>query len=336
MQPPPLPEKPRVPRPLLFAGIGLGLVYGLCARLTFGYHAFQSTFGVMTVGFLFFVPFGLGFLCVYIGDSKGAWTWPQRLLIPWIAAAACMAAALCLAWEGIICIFLWLPLFLIMTLIGSAIAGFVRDYVSSRIRPMMLACCLMLPFVITPIERRIPAANSIRTVSTAIEIDADAATIWNRIKRVPPIAREEQRRTLTQWLGFPRPIEATLSHEGAGAIRHASFEGNVVFVETVNVWEPDHRLAFSIRADTSAIPATTLDEHVTVGGPFFDVLNGEYRIQVLGPRRAILHLSSQHRLSTHFNFYAGLWTEFIMRDIQNNILYVIKNRCDRRMVALAK
>lgn len=328
--PPPRPSSPRVPRSVLWGATGLGLLYGLFGRAFFGYHYFEQSFGVMTVGFLFLVPFVLGYLVVHVGEAKGRWSWDRRILMPWVAAAACMGSALCLAWEGIICIVLWLPLFLVMTLLGSVAAGLVHDHFSSR-RPgsLVMACFLMVPFAVTPLENRLfPPVRSLRTVPTQIEIRADARTIWDQIKSVPAIRREEQRRTISQWIGFPRPIAATLSRESLGGVRRATFEGNVVFIETVNVWEPDRRLAFSIHSDPSAIPTTTLDEHVTVGGPFFDVLNGEYRIEMIALDRAILHLSSEHRLSTHFNSYAGLWTEFLMRDIQENILYVIKNRCE--------
>ena len=43
----------------------------------------------------------------------------------------------------------------------------------------------------------------------------------------------------------------------------------------------------------------------------------------------LLRLVSRHRLSTTFNFYARIWTDAIMRDIQDNILYVIRNRCEK-------
>ena len=130
------------------------------------------------------------------------------------------------------------------------------------------------------------------------------------------------------------PIEATLSREGVGGVRHASFAGGVVFVETVTVWEPGERLEFTIAADANAIPMRTLDEHVTVGGEFFDVLEGRYRIEpaAAGVR---LHLESRHRVSTRFNVYARLWTDFVMGDIQRSILEVVRDRANRLGVAAA-
>src|SRR4029078_362877 len=92
-------------------------------------------------------------------------------------------------------------------------------------------------------------------------------------------------------IGFPDPIEATLSHEGVGGVRNASFAGNLVFIETIDIWEPGQRLAFTIATDTEKIPPTTLDEHVRIGGPYFDVLRGEYRLGSLPGGVIRLHLS---------------------------------------------
>lgn len=328
MLPPPLPARPKVPRAVYWTAAGAGFAYGIFMRLFFGLHRVEPIFNVMTIGFLFFVPLGLGFLTIYVGEASGRWPWGMRIFFPWAPAMLSLGAALCLAWEGIICVFLWVPLFLIMATLGSLLGVAARSMESNNHGRLSLACCLMIPFVLTPIETHIRAPLSIRTVETQIDIRADPAVIWDQIKRVAPIRREEQRKSLAQWIGFPRPIEATLSKEGIGGVRHASFEGNVVFIETVHTWQPEERLGFSIQTDPSSIPPNTLDEHVTVGGAFFDVLNGEYRIERTGPKHAVLHLASQHRLSTHFNFYAGLWTDFIMRDVQQNILEVIRRRCE--------
>ena len=74
-------------------------------------------------------------------------------------------------------------------------------------------------------------------------------------------------------------VAVPFSYEGVGGIRNATFERGLRFVETVTRWEPDHRLSFMIKADTAKIPPTTLDRRVTIGGPCFDVLDGEYQIE---------------------------------------------------------
>jgi hypothetical protein len=89
-------------------------------------------------------------------------------------------------------------------------------------------------------------------------------------------------------------------------------------------------MGFSIRAQADQIPPTTFDEHVTVGGEYFDVLHGEYMLEPLSNGRTRLHLTSQSRVSTDFNWYAHLWTDAVMSDLQRRILFVVKNRSESR------
>jgi len=65
-----------------------------------------------------------------------------------------------------------------------------------------------------------------------------------------------------------------------------------------------------------------------MGGEHFGVLDGTYRIEPAGPGEVVLRLSSTHRLSTHFNFYASWWTDRVMSQIQRNILRVVKDRSE--------
>jgi hypothetical protein len=129
-------------------------------------------------------------------------------------------------------------------------------------------------------------------------------------------------------MGFPRPVEAVLEGEGVGSVRIARFERDLVFVERVTQWEEGKRIAFTIRADTANIPPTTLDEHVTIGGPYFDVLDGRYEIELRPDGTVRLHLSSRQRLSTRFNWYASLWTKRVMSELQTYILRIVKRRAE--------
>lgn len=316
-------------RPQLIAAVALGAVYGLLVRLVFGLDILGAFFGVMTIAFIFGVPLGLGYLTMAVGDPHRALRWWHYVLLPWIPALLALAAALALAWEGLICIFLWLPLFILLSSCGGVCAGLVRRWVQSRhTHGYVLGSFVLLPFLFSPIEKRLHLPMEYRQVETRLDIRSDPQTAWNNIKRVPTIREAEHSWSWSQLIGFPRPVEAALHHEGVGGVRYATFVGGVLFIETITTWIPEETLAFSIQADANTIPAETLDAHVTVGGPFFDVLQGEYRIQVVAPETLVLHLKSTYRLSTHFNIYAGLWTDFIMWDIQQYILNIIKQRCE--------
>ena len=310
-------------RAILYSALA-GLAYGLFCRLLFALESVGDWFSLVNAGFLILMPLAVGFIPVFLSERverRGPAVW---LGLPVLTTLALMAGNSVLFWEGLICIIVMLPLALIMSLIG----GLAGAFCARRFGKTSLVCVAILPFVAAPAEHWIGPPTEIRNVETSIAIRAAPAAVWRQIERVPPIRPDEQRFSWTQQIGFPRPIEATLSGEGTGAVRHATFAGGVLFIETITVWEPERRLVFEIRADTANIPAQTLDEHVTIGGPYFDTLQGEYRIESTNDGRTLLHLSSRHRLSTTLNFYAQFWTDAVMRDIQENILYVIRNRCE--------
>jgi hypothetical protein len=187
---------------------------------------------------------------------------------------------------------------------------------------------MCLPLLMSGVEQRFLQQRDLRNVENVVDIQAEPSVVWKNIERVPRIDPAELQRSWSHAIGFPNPVEATLSQEGIGGVRHASFEGGVLFIETIDTWEPEHRLGFSIRAQTEQIPPTTLDEHVTVGGKFFDVLHGEYTLESLASGGTRLHLVSRHRVSTDFNWYAHLWTDAVMNDLQRRILLVVKNRSE--------
>jgi hypothetical protein len=232
-------------------------------------------------------------------------------------------------WEGLICIVMFTPIALGASSVGGAAAGVIVRFVRShRSKDASLVCVMCLPLLLSPFESRFLLHQDLRNVESVIDVAAPPAAVWQNIERVPRIRPAELRSSWSHAIGFPDPVEATLSAEGVGGIRHATFEAGVLFIETVDVWEPEHRLGFSIRAQTDQIPKTTLDEHVTIGGRFFDVLYGEYRLEPLPAVGTRLHLSSRHRVSTDFNWYAHLWTDSVMSDLQRRILFVVKNRSE--------
>ena len=87
-------------------------------------------------------------------------------------------------------------------------------------------------------------------------------------------------------------------------------------------------MSFTIKALPHEIPLTTMDEHLVVGGKYFDVLNGTYELEKLNEETFRLHLYSNFKLTTTFNFYASWWANNIMKDIQNNILQIEKQRAE--------
>jgi hypothetical protein len=317
----------------IVAGVLFGALYGIAGRWLIhdpGHHrsAVVSTFAGVSIAYLFLVPFGLGVLSASMAPPGIRRPWLYWLFMPWLSVLVMLIVVMALAWEGLICLLMAAPIVLFMAMLGGiTVATVVTIRRRRRAPPAFVASCLVLPFAWGPAEARLAPTDDLRTVTTIADIDADVGTVWRNVVRVPLIKDEEQSVGLFQKVGIPRPLEATVIGEGVGALRQARFSEEIRFDEHVTAWEVGRRLGFTITVDPSSIPPSVLDVHVRVGGPYFDVVYGEFTLEPHGSGTR-LHLESRHHLKTHLNFYAHYWTDAVMRDIQANICHVIKTRAE--------
>ncbi len=306
--------------------IGVPTLYALLLRFSFGIDTWSEILSVMSLTFLVLLPTIIGALTVYLSSPEKVSKVRYRIFAPWIPVLLFLAITLLFAIEGWACWVMVLPLFFVAASIGGLIGGYLKNK-KSRAK-LQLSLLVLLPFVIAPLESLIETIPGTYKAYTYIDIDAPADFIWNHVTRVSEISDEEDSGLLGNFLGFPRPIKAELNYNGVGAHREAIFSGGLIFNETVTEYTHHKKMAFTIKANTFDIPSTTLDEHILIGGSFFDVLNGTYELEKLGPTTYRLHLYSHFKMNTTFNFYAGWWGKWIMKDIQNNILKIEKARSE--------
>lgn len=307
---------------------GVPTLYAIVLRLFFGIHDWNKLFSVMSVTFLFLLPTIVGALTVYLSTFEKAKSITYRIFAPWIPVFLFLIITLTLAIEGWACWLMILPIFLIATSIGGLIGGFLKT--KRRNDKLNISLLVFLPLLIGPFESMIEIIPSTYKAYTYIDINAPVEKIWDNVTRVKEIPQEQDKGYLTSFLGFPRPVKAELDFEGVGAYREAVFTKGLVFHETVTEYKDNKKMVFTIKAYPHEIPSTTLDEHVVIGGDYFDVLNGTYELEQLPNGLNRLHLYSHFKMNTTFNFYAGWWGKWIMKDIQNNILQVEKKRAENK------
>lgn len=301
-------------------------LYAVSLRVIFGIKSWDELFGVMTVTFLFLLPTIVGVLTVYLSSEKRAKKFSYKFFTPWIPIFLFLIITISLAIEGWACWLMILPLFLITASIGGFIGGYLK--LRSKNNKLNISIIVLLPFLISPLENLIETIPGTYKAYTYIDIKAPAEKIWDNVTRVSEIKEEDDTAYLSNLLGFPRPVKAELDFEGVGAFREAIFTNGLVFNETVTEYIDNKKMVFTINANTYDIPSTTLDEHILIGGDYFDVLNGTYELEELENGIHRLHLYSNFKMKTTFNFYAGWWGKWIMKDIQNNILRIEKKRSE--------
>ena len=306
--------------------IGIPTLYAVVLRLFFGIDNWNELFSVMSVTFLFLLPTIVGALTVYLSSTEKAKSIAYRIFTPWIPVFLFLIITLALAIEGLACWLMILPIFLIAASIGGLLGGYLK--IRKRNDRLNISLLVLLPLLIGPIESMIETIPGTYKAYTYIDINAPAEKIWDNVTRVKEIPIDQDKGYLTRLLGFPRPVKAELDFEGVGAYREAVFTNGLVFHETVTEYKDNEKMVFTIKAYPHEIPSTTLDEHVVIGGDYFDVLNGTYELETLPNGLNRLHLYSHFKMNTTFNFYAGWWGKWIMKDIQNNILQVEKKRSE--------
>lgn len=310
----------------LLIAIGIPTIYAIVLRLFFGIERWNELFEVMSVTFLFCLPTIVGGLTVYLSEKEKVEKLTYRIFTPWIPIVLFLVITLAFAIEGWACWLMILPIFLLAASIGGLIGGHLK--LKKKNARLNISFMILLPLLFAPMESLIDKIPANYKAYTFIDIRANPEKIWNNVTRVEEIEENEDSGRLNKFLGFPRPVKAELDYEGVGAYREAIFTNGLVFHETVTKYEDNRLMEFDIKAYPHEIPSTTLDEHVVIGGSYFDVLNGKYELEDLGNGEHRLHLSSKFELKTTFNFYAGWWGKLIMKDIQNNILRVQKKRAE--------
>lgn len=307
--------------------LSIPVAYALIVRFVFGMWFFHYVLTVMSVSFLLGLPFGVGYLTILLSPVEKVRRWTYRIFAPMVPIFAFLLITLLFSIEGWACWLMILPVFLISSVVGGITAGVWKLRNEKKENKLRVSIVVCLPFLLSSFEHYIPHPFTKCEAYTYIDMQADADTIWNNVVRVRAIDPKADHGTLTNILGFPRPIRAELNYAGVGGSRQAIFSKGLVFEEVVKAYTPKKRMNFSIKADPHKIPSTTMDEHIVIGGDYFDVLDGTYELEQLGDRHYRLHLYSHFILKTNFNIYASWWAGLIMKDIQNNILQVIQTRC---------
>lgn len=312
----------------LLIAIGIPVVYAIFIRIAFETKVenWEDFFKLMSVTFLFLLPTIIGALTVYLSSHTKAKSILYRIFTPWIPIFLFLLITLALAIEGWACWIMILPVFLLTASIGGIFGGYLKT--KRKNDRLNISILVLLPFLFSPIESLIEAIPGTYKAYTYIDINAPAEKIWDNVTRVKEIPLEQDKGYLSRMLGLPRPIKAELDFEGIGAYREAIFTNGLVFHETVTEYKDNEKMVFNIKAYPHEIPSTTLDEHVLIGGEYFDVLNGAYELEKLPNGLNRLHLYSNFKMNTTFNFYAGWWGKWIMKDIQKNILQIQKKRSE--------
>ena len=144
--------------PFLLAA-GAGLVYAFLARAFFKNTVLPSS-GLLSAAFLLVMPVALGALtayCVPEAPSKlyAGNSWWRLVWATFLVVLTFLCAASLFHLEGLICVLIICPAFLIGATLGAhAYAGFADDLPNKSDKTLVVVAFTLLPFIAGPIESR--------------------------------------------------------------------------------------------------------------------------------------------------------------------------------------
>jgi hypothetical protein len=126
-------------------------------------------------------------------------------------------------------------------------------------------------------------------------------------------------------IGVPLPVSAIVEDSNGERVRHVRMGKGIEFDQVIVDWEPVQRMRFTYRFTQESFPPRALDEHVLIGGAYFDLIDTEYQLEPIdGGTRLSVRMS--YRVSTHFNWYARTVAWLLVGNFEETALDFFANR----------
>lgn len=311
-------------------------IYGLLLRIL---HDLLDSFlgSLISISFVVIAPITIGFLTIYLLPKNQPKNMKGAIFLPFLPSFLLMCVTIALNIEGTICWLMVFPLFGFVASLGGILAYYLRKITQSNSKEnenrnrntFNVSFLLFLPILVGSIEGDKTLSRKDFEISKSVTIHASAKEVWKELTNINEIKPEEQKFNLSSFLGFPRHISTTIDSLKLGGRRLAQYEKGLYFNETIEKIEEERLLVLNIDIDPNRIPINVMDEHIVLGGKHVDILQDVYKIQSLTEDSCELTLSSRFYINTSFNWYAGIWSEYLMSDILSSQINLIRNRTIR-------
>ncbi|MFL5763113.1 MAG: hypothetical protein ACJ77K_04165 [Bacteroidia bacterium] len=307
-------------------------VYGLVTRLLFG--AFDEFMSIMGIVFLGLIPLIVGFLTVFPISANKKINGAAAFFLPWLTSVVILIVTVALNVEGTICWVLIFPFFATFAGLGGLIAMAIRNKRDKNNqeppKPTVLniSLALFIPLIAGYFEGNRTLSPEQMTITQEIIIPVSKEQVWNVLTNINELKQEERSSSFSHWLGFPHHISTTLDSAKTGGKRIACYEKGLCIEETIISCKEKENMLLRVDVDPSKVPPNVMDEHIVIGGKYVDILEDSYSLEELSSGTTRLKLSSKFVINTPFNWYAGIWSKYLMKDILSGELALINKRCN--------
>ncbi|WP_428718628.1 SRPBCC family protein [Undibacterium curvum] len=311
----------------VWSALFAGAIYGLSIRIGFEAKSLAPFFQIVSTAFLVVTPFCVGAIAVLLYAGSEHISLGKQAAISAVTMMLFLVAMFATLLEGLICLVLVAPVFLIASVLGGLIAGFIHNKL--KVKRSSLSAFVILPLLLGPIEANLPVESSEQMVSSSIQIQAPPEVVFDQLASVRAIDPKELGFSFVHMIGLPRPLEAEMNGAGVGSVRTSRWEKGVSFQEVIQEWDRPKVLRYRFHIPAGSIPRDALDRHVEMGGEYFTVLDGGYELTTNQSGATELKLTTHFLNKSQLKIYGDLWGKMVLTDFHQSILGLMKNRAEK-------
>jgi len=294
-----------------------GAASGLLVRLVFWGNP-GNAYAAMTASFILGSPAIVGFVTVYVAERQQRRSWIYYFTAPAIACAFYVLGSLLVLIEGWICALVIFPLFALVAGLAGLLMGLVCR-MTNWPRRAVVSSVALLPLLGGAFEQRIgtDVVEGIQQRETFVA--ATPAEVWSVLMDTRDIRPEEVDGAWMYRIGVPTPREGIEEFRGGEHLRHITMGKGIHFDQVAVEWRENRRVTWNYRFGPDSFPPGALDDHVRIGGEYFDVPESTCELTPV-PGGTRLSIRMRYRVKTHFNWYALRVANFLVRDFTGVIV----------------
>ncbi len=275
--------------------------------------------------FLVYLPVTLGALVAYFIQLETHSRKNTHLLLFLTLFISFLICSLLLG-EGVICIVIASPILYIMMWIGAECTHYIcKKFWQSN----TLLSVVFIPFIVMFFPHNESIYDSHKEYS--IIINASPQQVWHGINNISDIKPDEFSNSWSAKIGVPMPLSATTvptNDTPSGLVRKCLWHKDIWFDEPVTEYTPNKKLAWYFKFYPTSVPKGSLDDHVTINGDHYKLLEASYELEELSDKQTKLTFNVHYQVITDINWYSGWWADFFMDDFAENVLQLYKNRLE--------
>lgn len=307
-----------------WAPLWAGTAAGVALRLVFSGRPGHS-YAAMMATFIYLSPMLVGAITVYVAESSRRRSWAYYIWAPFVANVLYVVGTLIINLEGVICAILIIPMFAFLGSIGGFIMGAVCR-ATNWPRPIAYSLAV-LPLVLGFVETGMPLPERVSVVERKVIIEAAPETVWKQISNVRDIRPDEVGNAWIYRIGVPLPEAGVTQSTPSGLVRRITMGKNIHFDQVVTGWDENRYVHWTYRFEEDSFPPYALDDHVVLGGHYFDVQDTSYTLTPKGSATE-LTIRMKYRVSTQFNWYAAPIAAFLFGNFEEVILDFYRRRSE--------